>query len=290
MINIPGIFSVLLLVASVVFLQRSRRAGASEKVLGRLSSDFISTDKINFGAVQRELVRTGIHLDFWRVMLLVGIWLVLLVIVLWSAGVLAFIGTAIASIVLLRFYLLVRLRRRLQRMIVQLPQLLDHIIRSLKSGRTLGDGFLLAIDNCQQPLHGALLRTRNSIQRGMPLSDAVDDFAALYEQEEFHILALSMSVNQRYGGNASEVLENLIRLIRDRDQASRQLRAMTGETRMSALVLGGLPIAMAGYLFLSSPDLLLGMWEQTSGQLVLLFAFALQLIGSFLLWRMMRSI
>ena len=290
MINIPVIFSVLLLVASVVFLQRSRRAGASEKVLGRLSSYFISTDKINLGAVQRELVRTGIHLDFWRVMLLVGIWLVLLVIVLWSAGVLAFIVTAIASIVLLRFYLLVRLRRRLQRMIVQLPQLLDHIIRSLKSGRTLGDGFLLAIDNCQQPLHGALLRTRNSIQRGMPLSDAVDDFAALYEQEEFHILALSMSVNQRYGGNASEVLENLIRLIRDRDQASRQLRAMTGETRMSALVLGGLPIAMAGYLFLSSPDLLLGMWEQTSGQLVLLFAFALQLIGSFLLWRMMRSI
>lgn len=290
MINIPVIFSVLLLVASVIFLQRSLRAGASEKVLGRLNSDFISTDKINFGAVQRELVRAGIHLDFGRVILLVAVWLVLLVIVLWNAGVLAFIMTAVASVLLLRFYLLVRFKRRLQRMIVQLPQLLDHIIRSLKSGRTLGDGFLLAIDNCQQPLHGALLRTRNSIQRGMPLADAVDDFAALYDQEEFHILALSMSVNQRYGGNASEVLDNLIRLIRDRDQASRQLRAMTGETRMSALVLGGLPIAMAGYLFLSSPDLLLGMWEQTSGQLVLLVAFALQVIGSFLLWRMMRSV
>lgn len=290
MINIPVIFSVLLLVASVIFLQRSLRAGASEKVLGRLNSDFISTDKINFGAVQRELVRAGIHLDFGRVILLVAVWLVLLVIVLWNAGVLAFIMTAVVSVLLLRFYLLVRFKRRLQRMIVQLPQLLDHIIRSLKSGRTLGDGFLLAIDNCQQPLHGALLRTRNSIQRGMPLADAVDDFAALYDQEEFHILALSMSVNQRYGGNASEVLDNLIRLIRDRDQASRQLRAMTGETRMSALVLGGLPIAMAGYLFLSSPDLLLGMWEQTSGQLVLLVAFALQVIGSFLLWRMMRSV
>lgn len=290
MINIPVIFSILLLIASGVVLRRSLRSAASEKVLGRLSSGFISTDKVNYGAVQRELLRTGIQLDFGRVMMLVAVWLVLLVIVLWNAGVLAFIMTAVVSVLLLRFYLLVRFRRRLQRMIVQLPQLLDHIIRSLKSGRTLGDGFLLAIDNCQQPLHGALLRTRNSIQRGMPLSDAVDDFAALYEQEEFHILALSMSVNQRYGGNASEVLENLIRLIRDRDQASRQLRAMTGETRMSALVLGGLPIAMAGYLFLSSPDLLLGMWEQTSGQLVLLFAFALQLIGSFLLWRMMRSI
>lgn len=290
MINIPVIFSILLLVAGVVFLRRGLRAGASEKVIGRLNSDFISVEKFNFGFVQRELLRTGISLEFWQVAVFFVSWLALLTAVLFTGGVLLFIAVTIGSVLLLRFYLLVRFRRRLQRMIVQMPQLLDHIIRSLKSGRTLGDGFLLAIDNSQQPLHGALLRTRNSIQRGMPLSDAVDDFANLYDQEEFHMLALSMSVNQRYGGNASEVLNNLIRLIRDRDQASRQLRAMTGETRMSALVLGGLPIAMAGYLFLSSPELLLGMWEQTSGQLVLLFAFALQLIGSFLLWRMMRSI
>ena len=149
MINIPVIFSILLLIASGVVLRRSLRSAASEKVLGRLSSGFISTDKVNYGAVQRELLRTGIQLDFGRVMLLVAVWLVLLVIVLWNAGVLAFIMTAVVSVLLLRFYLLVRFKRRLQRMIVQLPQLLDHIIRSLKSGRTLGDGFILAIDNCQ---------------------------------------------------------------------------------------------------------------------------------------------
>lgn len=290
MINIPVILSILLLVAGAVFLRRSLRAGASEKVIERLNSGFIDVEKINFGALQRELLRTGISLDFWQVVMLFVGWLSVLTLVLLSAGVIVFLLATVTSILLLKFYLLVRFRRRLKRMIVQLPQLLDHVIRSLKSGRTLGDGFLLAIDNSQQPLYGALLRTRNSIQRGMPLSDAVQDFANLYDQEEFYMLALSMSVNQRYGGNASEVLDNLIRLIRDRDQASRQLRAMTGETRMSALVLGGLPIAMAGYLFLSSPDLLLGMWEQTSGQLVLIFAFALQVIGSFLLWRMMRSI
>ena len=86
------------------------------------------------------------------------------------------------------------------------------------------------------------------------------------------------------------MLSNLIELIRDREHASRQLRALTGETRLSAVVLGGLPIAMAGYMFLTSPELLLGMWEQSSGQMVLLIAFALQLIGSVALWRMMRSI
>ncbi|EGH49225.1 type II secretion system protein, partial [Pseudomonas syringae pv. pisi str. 1704B] len=51
----------------------------------------------------------------------------------------------------------------------------------------------------------------------------------------------------RYGGNASELMENLIKLIRDREQAGRQLRAMTGETRMTAVVLALLPISMAGY-------------------------------------------
>ena len=80
MINIPVIFSILLLIASGVVLRRSLRSAASEKVLGRLSSGFISTDKVNYGAVQRELLRTGIQLDFGRVMLLVAVWLVLLVI------------------------------------------------------------------------------------------------------------------------------------------------------------------------------------------------------------------
>jgi len=290
MINLPIIFSILLLAAGFYFLRRSAREGASEKVIGRLSNEFIADEKVNISFLQRELLRAGVNLAFWQVVLLLSGWFIALALCFFIGGWLLFLAVTVGSIILVRIYLVIRFHRRLQRMISQLPQLLDHMIRSLKSGRTLGDGFLLAIENAQEPLHGALLRTRNSIQRGMSLPDAVNDFANLYDREEFHMLALSIAVNDRYGGNASNVLENLIGLIRDRDHASRQLRALTGETRVSALVLGGLPVAMAGYMFITSPELLLGMWQQSSGQWTLLAAFALQLIGSVLLWRMMRSI
>lgn len=104
------------------------------------------------------------------------------------------------------------------------------------------------------------------------------------------MLAVSVKVNQRYGGNASDLMENLITLIRDRERAAGQLRALTGETRISAWVLGVMPIGMCAYVFLSNPDFILGMWNDATGRLLLLGAFGLQILGSWVLWRMLRSV
>ncbi|GAO94619.1 hypothetical protein PSA5_17900 [Pseudomonas syringae pv. actinidiae] len=133
-------------------------------------------------------------------------------------------------------------------------------------------------------------RIELNVQLGVSLPDAVRDFAELYERDEFHLFALGLRVNHRYGGNASELMENLIKLIRDREQAGRQLRAMTGETRMTAIVLGLLPVSMAGYFLAVNPDYLLHMWNDGSGQIMLSMAFGLQVLGCLMLWRMLRSI
>ena len=65
---------------------------------------------------------------------------------------------------------------------------------------------------------------------------------------------------------------------------------MTGETRITAIILGALPLAMVGYFLLANPHYLLAMWRDSSGQLMLLLAFALQVLGCLVLWRMMRSL
>jgi tight adherence protein B len=85
-------------------------------------------------------------------------------------------------------------------------------------------------------------------------------------------------------------MENLIKLIREREQGARQLKAMTGETRVTACILGALPLTMVGYFLLGNPSYLLGMWRDSQGQMLLLLAFALQLLGCLVLWRMMRSL
>jgi tight adherence protein B len=101
---------------------------------------------------------------------------------------------------------------------------------------------------------------------------------------------MGLRVNHRYGGNASELLDNLIRLIREREQGARQLKAMTGETRMTAVVLALLPVSMVAYFLAVNPAYLLHMWNDGSGQKMLLVAFAMQTLGCLALWRMLRSI
>ena len=292
MMAVMGLVALVSLAAGSILLRRGLRQARSEQVLQRLTNAQPAQAR---GAgrqrLERALLRAGLQVDGRRL----GAWLTS-----WLAGLVlsALLGgnwplllaMALLPPLVLRAYLAWRYRQRVRRMIEQLPPFLDHVIRSLKSGRTLGDGVLLAMQNAVEPLHAGFARSRRNIERGMPLDEALDDFAELYEQDEFRILALGVRVNQRYGGNASELLENLIGMIRDRERAARQLRAMTGETRISALVLAGLPVSLAAYIFISTPAFLLGLWADATGKLVLLAAFVLQAAGSFLLWRMQRSV
>ena len=171
------------------------------------------------------------------------------------AGGLGLLVMLIMPPLLLRVYIAWRYQRRVQRMIEQLPQLLDHSVRSLKSGRTLADAVLGAIDSTEAPLKQAMSRIQRNVQMGVSLPESVSDFAEFYERDEFRLFALGLKVNHRYGGNASELLENLIKMIREREQGARQLKAMTGETRMTAYVLGGLAHRHGRLLFDGQPGL-----------------------------------
>lgn len=287
-----GLICLALLGVSVRLFYSGMRKSGEERILQRLGQ-VQETSALTPSSrywLDRLLLRAGIERrnDRLLIWLVIGLLTALLCgrILGWAAGV----GLVLLAPLLIWLYLGWRYRRRLLRMIEQLPVLLDHSVRSLKAGRTLNDAVLGAIDASRDPLHGALQRVRRNVQMGVSLDDAMSDLAELYEQDELRLFALGLRINHRYGGNASELLENLIKLIREREQGSRQLRAMTGETRMTATVLGLLPVAMAGYFLISNPNYLLSMWQDGNGQLLLLGAFILQVVGCLVLWRMLRSI
>ncbi|WP_344957608.1 type II secretion system F family protein [Zobellella aerophila] len=271
-------------------LRRSWFKANAEAIAVRLAEHQEYADEKKLGRIEKELLRAGIDPPLWLIALVLFIWLCLLFFMFLLGGFQLLLLAILGSLLTMRLYLSFRYRRRVKQMVSQLPQMLDHMIRSLKSGRTLGDATLLAMNSAPNPLQRGMGRSRRFIERGGGLGDAMDSFAELYEQPEFRLLALGVRVNQRYGGNATEVLQNLISLIWERENASHQLRAMTGETRISALVLGGMPLAMAAYIFVSNPEFLMGLWQDPAGKLVLLSALIFQALGSFMLWRMLRSI
>lgn len=274
-----------------LFLQGLRKT-ATEKVLNRLAAGQpqLAAEKPVWVGLERMFMRAGLGRPTERF----GLWLSLLALAMALGYFLAdWVGLLLMIFVpplALRLYIAVLYQRRIKRMIEQLPQLLDHTVRSLKSGRTLSDAVMGGIEASEDPLKTAMGRVQRNVQLGVNLPDAVSDFAELYEQDELRMFALGLKVNHRYGGNASELLENLIKLIRERDQGARQLRALTGETRMTAWVLGSLPLLLVSYFMLTNPGYMLGMWNDASGQQMLISAAVLQVFGSLALWRMLRSV
>ncbi|MBL1376602.1 type II secretion system F family protein [Zobellella iuensis] len=284
-----GLLALVLLLLSFVMFRKARLKANAESVAERLMAGRRG-EQTSLGMLDKSLLKADLQLSGISLMVLGFLFIgcILLLYVGWGAGMA--LGGGGGLLLLGRGYMAWRFRRRVVKMVAQLPAMLDHMIRSLKSGRTLGEALSLAAAATPDPLRHALGRSQRFIERGGSLEEAMEDFAEFYAQSEFRLLALAIRVNQKYGGNATEVLGNLISLIQERDKASRQLKAMTGETRVSALVLGGLPVTLAAYIFISSPDFLMGLWQDPSGKLILLTAFAFQVFGSLALWRMLRSI
>jgi len=289
---ILGAIFMLLAAASLYLFYRGLDKGANERIMERLDRGQPEVLVANPGLarIERAFLRAGLGRPAERLPLALSVWAISTLAGYLIYGWLGLLVGLALPLILLRVFVSFRYDARVRRMIAQLPQMLDHTVRSLKSGRTLGDAVLFSIDASEKPLSEAMSRIKRHVQMGVPLPEAVQDFADLYERDEFQMLALGLRVNHRYGGNASELLENLIRLVREREQAARQLRAMTGETRMTAIVLGVLPLALVGYFMLTNPNYLIHMWNDQSGQHMLIAAFIMQSLGSFALWRMLRSI
>lgn len=270
------------------------RTRHNEQVLRRLSGGSSLTAEAARGRsshwLARRMRRAGVT-DMRRWLLCFGV--TVLVVGLLGArlgGSLGAVGALVLALAGGHLLLNVLYRRRLQRMIRQMPNFLDQVVRSLHSGRTLGDSISQAVNGSDDPLREIFGLATNHVQLGMSLPEALQEVAELYDVEELHVFSLGVAVNHRYGGNTTDLLENIIKVIHEREKLGRQLRAMTGETRLSALVLALLPVSLGAYILFRNPGYLMNMWLDSSGRWMLLTSLGLQVLGCYTLWRMLKSI
>nr|WP_314568589.1 type II secretion system F family protein [uncultured Pseudomonas sp.] len=290
----PVLLLVCLLLIGLSFwqLRHGLRKAQTDRVLERLGDGQPEAQEpsTTWTGLERMFLRAGLGKPKDRLGLWLSVWVIGVLLGWLLADGLGLFAMIVGPPLVLRAYISWRYQRRVQRMVEQLPQLLDHSVRSLKSGRTLADAVLGGVESIENPLKDAMGRVQRNVRMGVSLPDSVSDFAEFYEQDEFRLFALGLKVNHRYGGNASELLENLIKMIREREQGARQLKAMTGETRMTAYVLGGLPVLIVGYFMVVNPGYLMTMWNDGTGRMMLFTALAMDLGGTFIMWRMLRSV
>jgi len=207
------------------------------------------------------------------------------------------IGTAWALPVLLAVYAVLvwlwlrsRIEKRRQQLIRQMPDFLDSVVRLATVGNSLPMAFQTAATTVPLPLRSVLDRTMVSVRGGLELDQALQMASQPYHLEAFELLHVVLGTAVRMGGRADHILQRMSDFMRDLDQAQHELRAITSETRMSAWVLGLLPVVVAIILSLLSPDFFRPMFTEPLGQKILLIALVMELSGGFLLYRLAKSL
>ena len=201
--------------------------------------------------------------------------------------VLAIVAGLLASGIPL-LYVRFKRARRLQLFEEQFPEAIDLIARALRAGHALTTGLGMVADEIPAPVGEEFKRLYDEQNFGMSLPDAMRAMAKRVPVLDARFFVTAVLTQREAGGNLSEVLDNLSSVMRERFKLKRQIRVASAHGRISAWVLSLLPPALAGVLFILSPNFMKILWEDPWGVQLLLVAATLQMIGSFIISRLVR--
>jgi tight adherence protein B len=189
------------------------------------------------------------------------------------------VGAALAGSLPL-LWLLWKRHQRLGKFESQMPDAMDLLARSLRAGHSMADGLRLIGDEMAEPISAEFLRCYQQQALGVPLEATLEELTARVPNLDLRFFVNAVVLQRQTGGDTAEILDKIARLIRQRFQIRAQVRALTGEGRLSGLVLLALPIVLAIYLYFRNPDYLMILFREPLGQKMVLAAIVLQLMGA----------
>lgn len=241
-------------------------------------------------AVKQMFWRAGLEPQEKHYVIATTVALLLVLLAGLNNGLLAALTVPFMLAIILYLWLWHRANARIKAILLQLPLFLDQTLRALGTGRSMESALQLAARETPDPLKEIFERVLRANRLGDDLGQSIQEVALLYRVQELYLVSLAIRVNRTYGSSVRDLLNNIVKMIHDREAARRELRTMTGETRVTAWVLGLLPIMIAGYIMMMNPDYMLTMWQDEGGKIMLAMALGFQAIGAFILWRMIKSI
>jgi tight adherence protein B len=179
-------------------------------------------------------------------------------------------------------------KRRQKQFLNHFPDGVDVIVRGIKSGLPLLDSLRIIALDAQEPIRSEFRAIVETQTIGMPIGDAC---AKLYERmplPEANFFGIVISIQQKAGGNLSEALGNLSRVLRDRKKMKAKIQAMSMEAKASASIIGALPFCVGILVWLTSPDYIELLWTRELGRFMMMGCAIWMSIGIFVMKKMIN--
>jgi len=267
--------------------QRSRR----EQVEGSLKDVEARRRKENKLPLSSRLIQAGLAWSTQKFMIVSGVLAAVsfALAMLFGGGLIAAVGLAFAAGFGLPRWTLNFLKKRREKSFLRaLPDAVDVIVRGIKAGLPLFESIKVVAADAPEPLKSEFLAIIETQAIGMPLGEAC---ARLFERmpvPEANFFGIVIAIQQKSGGNLSEALGNLSKVLRDRKKMAEKIQAMSMEAKASAGIIGSLPPIVMLLVYLSTPDYISLLWTHPTGQLMLCGCVIWMSIGIFVMKRMIN--
>jgi tight adherence protein B len=198
------------------------------------------------------------------------------------AGGLVLGGLAVAAVPGVLEALARRMRRRIDR---QLPDVLRLLASSLRAGFSLSQGLDATAAQVNEPMRGELRQVVVRVRLGQPLEDALEDAARHMHSRDFSWAVMAIRIQHEVGGNLARLLDTVAATMVQRERLRREIRTLTAEGRISAVVLGLLAPLLGLFIGVVNRSYLLTLVHTTPGKVALVGAAVLEVVGFFWLYR-----
>lgn len=151
----------------------------------------------------------------------------------------------------------------------------------LKSGLTFNQAMDTISSECDDPIKSEFKRTVNEITFGSSQDEALEAMAKRVKSEDFDLVVSAVSIQRQTGGNLSEILDTIAGTIRERYKIRGEIKTMTGQGRVSGIIIGALPVALLLVMSLINKDLIMTLFTTRIGNILLLVSVGLEALGAF---------
>jgi len=204
-------------------------------------------------------------------------------------GLMPALGFGFAAGFGLPFWMLSYLKKRREaRFLTVLPDAVDVIVRGIKSGLPLLDSLKVVAAEGQEPVKSEFKAIIETQTVGIPLGDACLKLHERMPLPEANFFGIVIAIQQKAGGNLSEALGNLSKVLRERKKMKAKIQAMSMEAKASAAIIGSLPPAVMAIVWVTSPTYIELLWTHPTGQLLLLGSATWMLIGVMVMKKMIN--
>ncbi|WP_143447530.1 type II secretion system F family protein [Kineosporia sp. R_H_3] len=184
--------------------------------------------------------------------------------------------------------LTIRRDQRESAFLAQLPDTLQLIAGSLQAGYSLPQALDTVVREGRPPMSAEFNRALIETRLGRTVEDALEGIASRTASDDFSWVVMAIRVQREIGGNLAELLQTVGDTIRERQRLRRQVKVLSAEGRLSAWILGSLPLVFGVYLVLVKPEYVRPMFGSPIGLAMVGLAALLLAVGAFWISRAVK--